>query len=107
MAPWRLQEGSGRLWEAPGKHQDSFGRLQEAQGDSREALESSKEAPGKLQGAATSNGGERRDRDASADAVPGSPGRQYQKTNIQTDQQIEDLSRFGPVAQRSFDTRIF
>ena len=31
-------------------------------------------------GSATSNGGDQRRRDVGADAVPGSPGRQYQKT---------------------------
>ena len=41
---------------------------------------SQKEGPRGVPGSATSNEGDQRRRGVGADAVPGSPGRQYQKT---------------------------
>ena len=100
----RLRGGSGeaseRFWEALGGSGEAQGKLWEVPGGSRRLQGGFGKLQGRLWGGSrgprrTTNG-PRRERGAGADAVPGSPGRQYQKTSIQTDQQIEDLTRLGP-----------
>ena len=98
--PGKLQEAPGKLQEAPG----GCRRLQEAPESSREASGSCREALGRLQEApGEGSQGPRRptvEHDAGADAVPGSPGRHIKRTSITTDQQLEDLTRRGPMARR-------